>query len=96
MYVSAEQTCYVPQLQADHGVIVPLENLQGEVHPDGGSVVLGEDLVDVPLDDGGLAHSQLPDDQNFEQMLLLHVRSSATAVTQLTAKSTKLKTGVVV
>lgn len=71
------QTCYVPQLEPDHSVIVPLQHLQGEVHPDGGPVVLGEDLVDVPLDDGRLPDSQVPDDQNFEQELLLHGCSSA-------------------
>lgn len=70
-------TCYVPQLQPDHSVVVPLQNFQGKVHPYGGSVVLGEDLMDVPLDDGCFSDSQVPDDQDFEQKLLLHGCSSA-------------------
>lgn len=74
--VWGRQTCYVPQLQPDHGAVVPLEHLQREVHPDGGSVVLGEDLMHVSLDDGRFSDSQVPDDQDFEQKLLLHGRST--------------------
>lgn len=65
-------TCYVPHLQPDHGVLVPLHDLQGEVHADGGSVVMGEDLMDVALDDGRLPDPQVPDDQDFEEELPLH------------------------
>ncbi|KAA8586754.1 hypothetical protein FQN60_000590 [Etheostoma spectabile] len=54
-----------------------LPHLKGEVHSDGGSVVLGEDLMHVPLDDGRFSDSQVPDDQDFEQKLLLHGCSSA-------------------
>lgn len=55
--------------------MLPVQDLQGEVYTDGGSVVLGEDLVHVALDDGRLPHTQVTDDQHFEQpflVLLLH------------------------
>lgn len=80
-------TCYVPQLESDHPILVPLQHLQGEVHPDGGSVVLGEDAMDVPLDDGGFPHSQLPDDQDLEQELLVH---AAVPRTERTSSAEKL------
>jgi hypothetical protein len=34
-------------------------DLEGKVHSDGGAVVLGEELVDVALDDAGLPAAQL-------------------------------------
>lgn len=59
----------VPQLQAHQRPTVPVEDLEGEVHPDGGPVVLGEELVDVALDDAGLAHAEFADDQHLEEVL---------------------------
>lgn len=59
----------VPQLQAHQRPAVPVEDLEGEVHPDGGPVVLGEELVDVAFDDAGLAHAELADDQHLKKVL---------------------------
>lgn len=58
----------VPQLQAHQRPAVPVEDLEGKVHPDGGPVVLGEELVHVALDDAGLAHAELADDQHLEKV----------------------------
>lgn len=66
------RTSDVPQLQAHNRLVIPVEHFEGKVHPDGGAVVLGEDLVDVALYDGRFPHSQVSDDQNFEQALVLH------------------------
>lgn len=44
-------TCNVPQLEADHSVVVPVEHLKGKVNPNGGTVMLTEELVDVTFDD---------------------------------------------
>lgn len=76
LWVGVRQTCYVPQLQPDHSVPVPLKHLQGEVHPDGAPVVLGEHLLNVPLDDGRFPHSQVSDNQDFKQKLLLRGSNS--------------------
>lgn len=62
----------VPQLQPQHRLVIPAEHLEGEVHSDGGAVVLGEHLVHVALYDGRLTHSQVAYDQHFEQALVLH------------------------
>ncbi|KAG7272029.1 hypothetical protein CRUP_004188 [Coryphaenoides rupestris] len=43
-------------------LLLLLQDFEREVHPDGGAVVLGEDLVHVAPDDGRLADSQIPDD----------------------------------
>ena len=59
----------VPQLQAHQRPAVPVEDLESEVHPDGGPVMLGEELVDVALDDAGLAHAKFADDQHLEEVL---------------------------
>lgn len=52
----------VPQLQPHHCLVIPLEHFEGEVHSDGGPVVLREDLVDVALYDGRFPDSQVADD----------------------------------
>lgn len=52
--------------------MVPVEHFEGEVHADGGTVVLREDVVHVALYDGRFTHSEIADDQNFEQALVLH------------------------
>lgn len=62
----------VPQLQPHHRLVIPIEHFEGEVHTNGGAVVLGEDLVHVALDDRSLPDPQVADDQNFEQPLVLH------------------------
>ncbi len=62
----------VPQLQPHHRLLIPVEHFEGEVHSDGGAVVLGEDLVHVALYDGRLTDPEVADDQNFEQALVLH------------------------
>lgn len=64
----------VPQLQPHHRLVIPTEHLEGEIHADGGAVMLGEDVVHVALDDGSLADAQVPDDEHFEQPLALHPR----------------------
>ena len=56
-------TSDVPELQAHHGLRVPVEHLEREVHADGGPVVRGEVLVHVALNDAGLAHAQVADHQ---------------------------------
>lgn len=66
------RTCDVPQLQA-HRLLVPVEHFEGEVHPDGGSVVGAEVVVDVPLDDAGLADPEVPDHKDLVEMLLVVV-----------------------
>ena len=43
--------------------------LEGEVHPDSCSVVLREELVNVSLDNAGLAAAQLPHNQHLEDIL---------------------------
>lgn len=63
-------TCDVPQLQSDQSFAVPVDDFEGEVDPDRRPVVLREKLVHVALDDAGFPDAQLPDDQNFEQVLL--------------------------
>lgn len=62
-------SCDVPQPQAYQRLAVPVENLEGEVYPDGGPAVLGEELVDLALDDAGLAHAEFADDQHLEEVL---------------------------
>ena len=47
-----------------------MDDFEREIHADGGSVMLGEELVDVSLDDARLAHTQLSNHQNLEQILL--------------------------
>lgn len=82
-------TCNVPQLESDHRVTVPLQHLQGEVHADGCAVMLGEDLVHVALDDGGLAHAEVPDDQHLEEeLLLLHAAAPHASINKQTNKQT--------
>lgn len=49
-----------------------MEYLEGEVHSDGCAVMLGEDLVHVALYDGRFTDSEIADDQDFEQALVLH------------------------
>lgn len=65
-------TCNVPQLQA-HRLLVPVEDLEREVHPDGGSVVGAEVVMDIPLDDAGLADPEVPYHKDLIEMLLLVV-----------------------
>lgn len=60
----------VPQLQAHERPAVPVEDFQGEVHPDGGPVVLGEELVHIALDDAGFTHAEFADDQHLEEVLV--------------------------
>lgn len=52
--------------------MIPVEHLEGEVDPDGGAVMLREDLLHVALDDGRFTDSEVADDQHFEQPLVLH------------------------
>lgn len=61
-------TCNVPQLEPD-GLVVPVEHLQGEVHSDRGSVVVGVGLMDVASDDGGLPDAEVSDHQHLVQVL---------------------------
>lgn len=63
-------TCDVPQLEA-HRLLVPVEDFQSEVHPDGGSVVGAEVVMDVPLDDAGLADPEVSYDKDLIEMFLL-------------------------
>lgn len=62
-------TCYIPELQPHQGLAVPVDNFEREIHPDGGPVVLGEELVHIPLNNTGFTHAQLSDHQHLEQML---------------------------
>lgn len=71
---SCLRTGDVPQLQPHHRLVIPIEHFEGEIHADGGAVMLGEDVVHVALDDGSLADAQVPDDQHFEQPFALHPR----------------------
>lgn len=66
------RTCDVPQLQA-HRLLVPVEDFEREVHPDGGSVVGAEVVVDIALDDAGLADPEVPYHKDLVEMLLLVV-----------------------
>lgn len=59
----------IPQLQAHERPAVPVENFEGEVHANGGAVVLGEELVHVALDDARLTHAELADDQHLKEVL---------------------------
>lgn len=43
-------TCNVPELQSYDGVRIPVQDLQSEVNTDSGAVMLGEELMDVALD----------------------------------------------
>lgn len=63
-------TCDVPQLKPDQSFTVPVDHFQRKVDPDRRAVVLREKLVHVSFDDAGFAHTQLPDHQHFEQVLL--------------------------
>lgn len=63
------RTCDVPELKPDR-LRIPVQHLQGEVHSDGGPVVVGVGLVHVAPDDGGLPDSQVPDHQHLVQVLL--------------------------
>lgn len=63
-------TCDVPQLEA-HGLLVPVEDLEGEVHPDGGSVVGAEVVVDIALDDAGLPDPEVTYDEDLIEMFLV-------------------------
>lgn len=65
-------TCDVPQLQT-HRLLVPVEDFEGEVHPDGSSVVGAEVVMDIPLDDAGLAHPEVPYHKNLVEVLLVVV-----------------------
>lgn len=65
-------TCDVPQLQA-HRLLLPVEDFESEVHPDGGSVVGAEVVVDIPLDDAGLTHPEVSYDQDLVEALLVVV-----------------------
>ena len=49
-------------------------DLKCEVYPDSSSVVLGEELMDVSLDDAGLPAAQLPNHQHLEDVLRVRVR----------------------
>lgn len=65
-------TCYVPQLQPDR-VLIQVEHFEGEVHSDGGSVVSGEVLVHVALDNARLPDAEVSDHQDLIAVLpLLH------------------------
>lgn len=50
----------VPQLEADDGARVPVQHFEREVHSDGGSVMMRENLVHVAPDDGRLPYTQVP------------------------------------
>lgn len=63
------RTCNVPELKPDR-LRIPVQHLQGEVHSDGGPVVVGVSLVHVAPDDGGFPDSQVSDHQHLVQMLL--------------------------
>ena len=62
-------TCDVPQLQP-HRLLVPVEDFEREVHPDGGAVVGAEVVVHIPLDDAGLADPEVSYHQDLIEMLL--------------------------
>lgn len=62
----------VPQLQSHHRLVIPIDHFEGEIYSDGGAVMLGENLVHVARNDGGLPDAKVADDQNFEQTLVLH------------------------
>lgn len=63
------RTCDVPELKPDR-LRIPVQHLQGEVHADGGPVVVGVGLVHVAPDDGGFPDSQVSDHQHLVQALL--------------------------
>lgn len=65
-------TCNVPQLKA-HRLLIPVEHFEGEVHPDGGSVVRAEVVMDIPFDDTGLTDPEVPYHKDFIEMLLIVV-----------------------
>lgn len=67
-----DRTCNVPQLQT-HRLLVPVEDFEREVHPDGGSIVGAEVVMHVPLDDAGLADPEVPYHKDLIEMLLLVV-----------------------
>lgn len=64
-------TCNIPELESDDGARVPVDDLECEVDADGSSVVLGEELVHIALNDGCLACAKLSDHQDLVQALSL-------------------------
>lgn len=78
-------TCDIPKLQPHQGLAVPVEDFEGEVYADSGPVMLGEELVDVTLDDTRLAHAQLADDQDLEEMFPAFRRSAGAPAASLPA-----------
>lgn len=65
-------TCDVPQLKA-HGLLVPVEHFECEIHADGGSVVGAKVVVDISLDDTGLPNPEVAYHKNLIEMLLMVV-----------------------
>lgn len=65
-------TCDVPQLQT-HRLLVPVEDFESEVHPDGGSVVGAEVVMHIPLDDAGLSDPEVSYHKNLIEVLLVVV-----------------------
>lgn len=55
-------TCDVPQLQSHDRLVIPIEEFEGEVDSDGGSVMLWEYLMDITLYYGRLPDPQVTDD----------------------------------
>lgn len=72
MRKSLSLTRDVPQLEA-HRLLVPVQDFEGEVHPDGGAVVGAEVVVHVALDDAGLPDPQVPYHKDLVEALLMVV-----------------------
>ena len=62
---------YIPQLQSHNCVVGQIQNLQSEVDTYRGFATRGDKIVNITFDQTGFSHTQFPDDQNFEEMLLL-------------------------
>lgn len=67
--VGSSLTSNVPKLETDNSVVVPVEDLEGKVHPNGGTVMLTEELVNITLDDGGLPSTKFSNHQYLVKML---------------------------
>lgn len=72
MRKSWHRTCDVPQLQS-HRLLVPGEDFEGEVHPNGGAVVGAEVVMHIPLDNAGLPDPEVSYNEYLVEVLLMVV-----------------------
>lgn len=65
-------TCDVPELKT-HGLLVPIEDFESEVHSDGGAIVGAEVVMDITLDDTGLSDPEVANYKDFIKVFLVVV-----------------------